>query len=319
LVRDVIAYLFPGQGAQTPGFLHRLGGDAPHPAIARTFDEASEVIGRNVLELDTADALASTVAVQVTLVVAGVAAARALADEGIEADAVAGLSVGAYGAAVTSGAIAFDDALRLVHLRAKLMEAAYPRGYGMLAVLGLNERELADVIAEVIADSRADAYLANLNAPRQLVVSGSDAALDAVRRVALERGARRADRLAVSVPSHCVLLEDAAAQLIDAANAVRIGTPRIAYVGNRGARVLRRADAVREDLATNLRYPVRWHESTIALDELGARVFVEMPPGQTLTQLLAEALPDAFSLAVDAVPIGAIAARVRAASQRLQD
>ncbi len=116
-----------------------------------------------------------------------------------------GLSVGAYGAAVVSGAIAFDDALKLVHLRAKLMEDAYPRGYGMLAVLGLNESE----IAQVIADSGADAYIGNLNAPRQIVVSSSDAALECVSQLALERGARKAERLAVSVPSHCMLLEDA--------------------------------------------------------------------------------------------------------------
>ncbi|WP_061162279.1 malonate decarboxylase subunit epsilon [Caballeronia temeraria] len=311
----MIAYLFPGQGAQTPGFLHRLGGGERHPAIVRAFDEASDVLGANVLELDHADALKSTVAVQIALVVAGVAAARALADAGIEPDSVAGLSVGAYAAAVVSGAIAFDDALKLVRLRAKLMEDAYPRGYGMLAVLGLNESE----IARAIADSGADAYIGNLNAPRQIVVSGSDAALAQVRDIVLARGARRAERLCVSVPSHCVLLEDAAERLIDAARDVPIDTPRIAYVGNRGARVLRRADAIREDLATNLRHPVRWHDSTIALAELGAKVFVEMPPGQTLTQLAAEALPDIASVAMDAAPVASVAARVRAASRRAQD
>ncbi|MDR5743239.1 malonate decarboxylase subunit epsilon [Caballeronia sp. LZ029] len=311
----MIAYLFPGQGAQTPGFLHRLGGDAPHPAIARTLAEASAVLGEDVLALDTADALASTVAVQVALVVAGVAAARALAEEGIEPEAVAGLSVGAYGAAVVCGAIAFDDALKLVRLRARLMEDAYPRGYGMLAVLGLNERE----IARAIADSGADAYIGNLNAPRQIVVSGSDAALAQVREIALSRGARKAERLCVSVPSHCVLLEKAAESLIDAARDVRIDTPRIAYVGNRGARVLRHADAIREDLATNLRFPVRWHDSTIALSELGAKIFVEMPPGQTLTSLLADALPGAPACAIDAAPIGSIAARVRIARNRAND
>ncbi|SAK80550.1 malonyl CoA-acyl carrier protein transacylase [Caballeronia fortuita] len=311
----MIAYLFPGQGAQTPGFLHRLGGDAPHPAIVRTLDEASAVLGANVLQLDNADALKSTVAVQIALVVAGVAAARAIADEGIEPEAVAGLSVGAYGAAVVCGALAFDDALKLVRLRAQLMEEARPSGYGMLAVLGLDERG----IARAIADSGADAYIGNLNAPRQIVVSGSDAALAAVRDVALSRGARRAERLSVSVPSHCVLLEDAAERLIEAAAKVRVATPRIAYVGNRGARVLRRADAIRDDLATNLRYPVRWHDSTIALSELGAKVFVEMPPGQTLTQLAAEALPDAASIAMDTVPAASVAARVRAALRRAQD
>jgi malonate decarboxylase epsilon subunit len=311
----VTAFLFPGQGAQTPGFLHRLGGDTPHPAIARTFDEASDVLGENVLTLDTADALASTVAVQVTLVVAGVAAVRALAQEGIEPEAVAGLSVGAYGAAVASGAIAFADALKLVRLRATFMEEACPHGYGMLAVLGLNESELA----LAIADSGADAYIGNLNAPRQIVVSGSDAALAQVRDIALARGARKAERLCVSVPSHCVLLEGAAARLIDAARDVRLETPRIAYVGNRGARVLRRADAIREDLATNLRYPVRWHDSTIALSELGASVFVEMPPGGTLTSLLADALPGTPAYAMDASPIGSIAARVRIARNRAND
>ncbi|WP_250513444.1 malonate decarboxylase subunit epsilon [Caballeronia sp. INDeC2] len=311
----MIAYLFPGQGAQTPGFLHRLGGDPPHPAIARTLAQASAVLGVDVLTLDTADALASTVAVQIALVVAGVAAARALAEEGIEPEGVAGLSVGAYGAAVVCGAIAFDDALKLVRLRATLMQDAYPRGYGMLAVLGLNESE----IARAISDSGADAYIGNLNAPRQIVVSGSDAALAQVRDIALSRGARKAERLSVSVPSHCVLLEGAAEKLIEAARDVRIDTPRIAYVGNRGARVLRRADAIREDLATNLRYPVRWHDSTIALSELGANVFVEMPPGQTLTSLIADTLPGAPAYATDAAPIGTIAARVRIAQNRAND
>jgi malonate decarboxylase epsilon subunit len=313
--RVVIAYLFPGQGAQTPGFLHRVGGEKPHPSIARTYAEASDALGEDVLQLDHADALGSTVAVQITLVVAGVAAARALAQEGIAPDAVAGLSVGAYGAAVVAGAIGFTDAVKLVRLRAQLMQDAYPRGYGMLAVLGLNERDLA----RAIADSRADAYIGNLNAPRQLVVSGSDDALDRVRELVLERGARKAERLAVSVPSHCVLLEEAAARLVDAARHVTFDTPRIAYIGNRGARVLRTADAVRDDLATNLRFPVRWHDSTIALAELGTTLFVELPPGQTLTQLAADALPDTPAFAMDALPVTAIAARVRAARRRAID
>jgi malonate decarboxylase epsilon subunit len=305
----MIAYLFPGQGAQTPDFLHRLGG---HASIAETFAEASDVLGIDILTLDQADALRSTIAVQLTLTVAGVATARALAMEGIEPDAVAGLSIGAFGAAVVSGAIAFADALKLVKQRAELMENAYPKGYGMLAVLGLNERE----IARAIEDSRADAYIGNLNAPRQIVVSGSDDALDKVRNLALERGAHKAERLAVSVPSHCALLEDAAVRLTQAASAIPFDTPKIAYIGNRGARVLRQADAIRDDLATNLRHPVRWHDSTIALSELGVKLFVEMPPGRTLTQLAAEALPDATSFAIDTSPIDSMAMRIRLARQR---
>ncbi|SAL79021.1 malonate decarboxylase subunit epsilon [Caballeronia telluris] len=309
----MIAFLFPGQGAQVPGFLHALGGPDPHPHIAATVSEASDVLKLNVLDLDSADALRSTVAVQIALVVAGVAAMRALRAVGVEPEAAAGLSVGAYGAAVASGAIAFDDALRLVQLRAQLMENAYPTGYGMLAVVGLNEREIGATIAQSGVD---DVYVGNLNAPRQIVLAGSDAGLERVRQCVLERGARRAERLAVSVPSHCELLDDAARLLTDAAREVRFDAPRIPYIGNRGARVLRTADAIRDDLATNLRHPVRWHDASIVLGELGARVFVEMPPGRTLTQLADEALPDVATVAVEQSTIGSAAARVRAAIAR---
>ncbi|MDR5750394.1 MULTISPECIES: malonate decarboxylase subunit epsilon [unclassified Caballeronia] len=309
----MIAFLFPGQGAQVPGFLHALGGGDPHPHIAATVSEASDVLKLNVLDLDSAAALRSTVAVQIALVVAGVAAMRALRAVGIEPEAAAGLSVGAYGAAVASGAIAFDDALRLVQRRAQLMENAYPTGYGMLAVVGLNEREIDAAIAQ---SGVGDVYVGNLNAPRQIVLAGSDAGLERVRQCVLERGARRAERLAVSVPSHCELLDDAARQLTDAAREVRFDAPRVPYIGNRGARVLRTADAVRDDLATNLRHPVRWHDASVVLGELGARVFVEMPPGRTLTQLADEALPDIATVAVEQSTIGSAAARVRAAIAR---
>ncbi len=296
----MIAFLFPGQGAQRPGFLHAL----THPEIAATYVEASDALGQDVRELDSEDALRSTVAVQIALVVAGVAAARALKAEGIEPEAVAGLSVGAYGAAVVSEAIRFDDALRLVRLRAQLMETAYPQGYGMLAIMGLSEPEVVRVL-------EGDAYLGNLNAPRQIVVAGSDAGLERVRQRVLERGARKAERLAMSVPSHCVLLDDAAHQLTEAARSIPFTRPALAYVGNRGARVLREAEAIREDLATNMRYPVRWHDSTIVLSELGVRVLVEMPPGRTLTQLASDALPDVAAIAVEQTPIASTAMRIR--------
>jgi malonate decarboxylase epsilon subunit len=297
----MIAYLFPGQGAQRPGFLHALD----HPEAIATIHEASDILAQDILALDSEEALRSTVAVQIALVIAGVASARALGKEGIEADAVAGLSVGAYGAAVVSGAVSFADALTLVRLRAQLMEAAYPSGYGMLAVVGLNEQQVERLLS-------GEAYLGNLNAPRQIVVAGGDEGLERVRARALEQGARKAERLAMNVPSHCVLLDDAARQLSHAASKITFNPPRIPYIGNRRARVLRDAEAVREDLATNLRYPVRWHESTIALSELGMQVFVEMPPGRTLTQLASEALPDVATVAVETLPVSSVAARVRA-------
>jgi hypothetical protein len=108
---SMIAFLFPGQGSQFAGFLHTLGGATPHARFAETIEEASDVLHIDVLSLDHADALSSTVAVQLSLLVAGVATVRALQDEGIVPDAVAGLSVGAYGAAVACNAVSFERCL----------------------------------------------------------------------------------------------------------------------------------------------------------------------------------------------------------------
>jgi malonate decarboxylase epsilon subunit len=307
--RRMIAFLFPGQGSQFAGFLHTLGGASPHARIAATFEEASDVLHKNVLDLDSADALKSTVAVQLGLFIAGVATVRALHEEGVVPDAVAGLSVGAFGAAVAADAISFDDALKLLQHRAQLMERAYPHGYGMLAVSDMSEREVEAVIAGTNAKA---AFIANLNAPRQIVVAGAAGDLDLVRQHALQSGARKAERLAVSVPSHCILLDDAARELTEAASKIEFRTPSIPYISNRGARPLRQADAIRMDLATNLRYPVRWHDSTVVLSELGAQVFVEMPPGRTLTQLADEALPGIAKVAVEHMAMTSAAALINA-------
>src|SRR5437899_3224556 len=147
--------------------LHALPG---HAETARTLYETAAVVGRDPLELDTAAALASTVAVQLCLLVAGVAMARVLAAHGAGPDMVAGLSVGAYPAAVVAGVLAYPDAVALVARRAALMEQGYPRGYGMSAISGLDRGQLEPLIAQVHA-AASPAYLANLNAPRQLVIA----------------------------------------------------------------------------------------------------------------------------------------------------
>ncbi|MEO7576691.1 MAG: acyltransferase domain-containing protein, partial [Massilia sp.] len=142
---------------------------------------------------------------QLCLLAAGVAMARVLAAQGTLADMVAGLSVGAYPAAVTAGVLAYPDAVALVARRATLMEQGYPRGYGMSAITGLDQPTLESLIARVHT-SDAPVYLANLNAPRQLVISGEEGAMRRVGELARAAGATRAEPLAVSVPSHCALL-----------------------------------------------------------------------------------------------------------------
>ena len=177
-----IAFLFPGQGAQTPGFLHQLPDLEP---VAATLEEASRVLGQDVFELDHEAALASTVAVQLTNVIAGVAMARVIGTRGVEPQAVAGLSVGAFTAAVVCGALQFADALPLVRIRGTLMERAYPHGYGLAAIVGLDERSVSTLV-EQVSTPEAPVYLANLNAPTQFVIAGAEAGLQA----ALGRRAR---------------------------------------------------------------------------------------------------------------------------------
>ena len=280
-----VLFTFPGQGAQKAGMLHTL---PSHPETVRTLDEASAALGHDVLSLDSAAALRSTVAVQLSLLVAGVATARVLAAHGAPPTMVAGLSIGAWPAAVVAGVLDFTDAVRLVELRARLMEDAYPAGYGMTAIGGLTRQQLEPLLARVHGPA-TPVYLANLNAPRQLVVSGSVPALDAVAALALAHGAHRAERLAVPVPSHCPLLDEQAHTLACACDQVAHRRPRITYVSSSAARALFDTDRIVADLAANMARPVLWADALRHAWERGARAALEMPSGSVLTRLAQEA------------------------------
>jgi malonate decarboxylase epsilon subunit len=280
-----VLFTFPGQGAQKPGMLHAL---PDHLEAARTLAEATTALGRDVLAMDGADALRSTVAVQLSVLVAGVAMARVLAAHGAVPQMVAGLSIGAWPAAVVAGVLDFADAVRLVELRARLMEDAYPSGYGMTAIGGLTRQQLEPLLAQVNGLA-TPVYLANLNAPRQLVDAGRDTALDAVADRALARGANRAERLAVPVPSHCPLLDAQARMLACAAAQVACRRPRITYISSSAARALFDGERVVADLAANMARPVLWADTLRHAWERGARVAVEMPSGSVLTRLAQDA------------------------------
>jgi malonate decarboxylase epsilon subunit len=303
-----LALLFPGQGAQTEGFLHHL---PAHPAAGATLAEASDVLDLDVLTLDTQAALQSTVAVQIGMVVAGVAITRALAAEQLTPSFSAGLSVGAYAAAVSCGALEFADAVRLVRRRAELMEAAYPSGYGLAAIAGLTEHQVDTLATQIAHDSQPRVFVGNVNAPRQIVVAGANDALDAFVDTALAAGARKATRLAVSVPSHCELLAPAADELATYARNVPFRAPQSLYIGNRGGRPLHTADAIREDLVTNMRHTVRWFDALTVMIEMGAHVLLEAPPGQVLTDIARENFPDAVALPASTLAFDRLVATVR--------
>jgi len=308
-----VAFLFPGQGAQAAGFLDRLPDDS---AVYDTLAEASSILACDVRDFATQGRQHSTAAVQIATVVAGVAAVRALRRRGIEPQAVAGLSVGTFAAAVACDAIHFADALRVVRRRGELMERAYPQGYGLAAVVGLNEREVQSLI-DAVSRERARLYLANLNAATQFVVAGADAALEAFVAVARRAGARKAERLAVTVPSHSALFTDVANELALCVANVSVAEPRVAYITNRGGRPTRDPETVREDLARNVMYPVRWYDGTTALFELGVGLFVEMPPGRVLTELAESAFPGARAVAVADTRLDTI--EILAARERRSD
>lgn len=304
----MLALIFPGQGAQTDGFLHRL---PPHRTVRDTLDEASHVLDVDVLTLDTPDALRSTVAVQIGLTVAGVAITRALAAEQLTPEISAGLSVGAYAAAVSCGAVRFDDALKMVRRRAELMETAYPSGYGLAAISGLTEHQLETLAARHADEAQQRVYIGNVNAPRQVVMAGANDALDRFIERALAAGARKATRLAVSVPSHCELLAHATDELVAYARQVPFHAPRSTYIGNRGARSLHTADAIRDDLATNMRHTVRWFDALTVMQEMGAHVLIEAPPGQVSTDIAREYFPDSAALAASGFSFERLVATAR--------
>jgi len=264
-------YLFPGQGQQTPGYLNRL---SEQPVFRQ--------VGIDLSKLDET----STTAVQLGALIAGITFVR---ETNAKPDAVAGLSVGAFTAAVACGVLEFSDALRLVKIRGEAMEAAFGGGgYGMMAVLGM--RELA--VRELIAKATGPLFLASINARDEIILSGSDGALKEVAAQGV-----RTRRLNVSVPSHCPLMDGVSERLREAMSRVAMEDPAVPYVSNTRARALSKAEEVKEDLILNVSHTVRWHESVTLLYELGSREFIEAPPGQALTNLLKREFPDIKAIA----------------------
>ena len=290
-----VLFTFPGQGAQRPGMLHALPTDA---AVAATLAEAAGVLQHDPLLLDTAAALASTRAVQLCLLIAGVAMARSLAAQGALPDMVAGFSIGEYPAAVVAGTLDFADAVQLVARRGQLMEEAYPSGYGMAAIIGLDSAQLEPLVAQVHT-AAAPVYVANLNARRQIAIAGSDAGLQAVMALALDHGASKAERLAVSVPSHSPLFDAAAAQLQADFDKVTLRRPQLVYLSSSAARTLFDPARIRDSLASNMARRVDWADTVRLAWERGARLAVEMPPGSVLTRLTAPEFGDGVAVCCD--------------------
>jgi malonate decarboxylase epsilon subunit len=276
-----VLFTYPGQGSQRAGMLHAL---PDHPQTRLALQQAADILQCDPLQLDTPEALSASQSVQLCLLIAGVAMTRVLAARGAQADMVAGLSIGAYPAAVAAGCLSYEDALRLVALRGRIMDARYPHGHGMTAIVGLDRMQLDPLIARVHADG-TPVYLANLNARRQLIIAGTEEGMRAVAQLAVAAGASKTERLAVRVPSHCALFAEEARIMQQAFSAITVQRPRLSYLTGSTARAMHDPAQIADDLACNLARQVHWDDTLQLAWERGARLAVEMPSNTVLTGL----------------------------------
>jgi [acyl-carrier-protein] S-malonyltransferase len=210
----------------------------------------------------------------------------------------AGHSMGEFSALVAAGALAFADAVRLTRERGRVMrEAGKSRPGGMAAILNLETSALREACARAAEETGGIVGIANDNCPGQAVISGEVAALERAMALALERGARRAIRLNVSIGSHSTLMSEASRQFGLAVDATPLVDPRVPVIGNVSAESLRSAEAVRTDIKTQLISPVRWADSVRAMQAMGADTFIELGSKDVLTGLLKRIDPRARGLA----------------------
>ena len=281
-----LAFLFPGQGAQAVGMGKALAeGYAEARAV---FAEADEALGfplSRVCWEGPAEELRKTVHTQPALLTHSVAAWRLVERLGLRPEWTAGHSLGEYSACVAAGALEFRDAVRLVHLRGRLMyEAGLERPGTMAALLGLDAGA-----AERICAAAAGAGIvvpANLNAPGQVVLSGERPAVEEAARVAPEHGARRVVMLEVSGAFHSPLMRSAAEGLAEALDRAPIRDARCPVIANVSGAPVQRADEIRDALKRQVLGAVRWEDSMRRLLALGAEGFLEIGTGRVLRGLL---------------------------------
>lgn len=279
------AFFFPGQGSQSLGMMN---GFAEHAIVKNTFDEASAILGQDLWAMingSDAEIIGQTVNTQPIMLAAGVAVYRAYSEAGGKTPAaVAGHSLGEYTALVAAEALDFADAVKLVRLRAELMQSAVPQGVGaMAAILGLEDEQVKQICAESAQDEVVEAV--NFNSPGQVVIAGNAAAVERAMLAAKEAGAKRALPLPVSVPSHCSLMKPAAEKLAEALKPVAIQAPKIRVIHNADVAAYDDADKIKDALVRQLYSPVRWTETVNALVSDGIAESAECGPGKVLAGL----------------------------------
>ncbi|WP_394169364.1 ACP S-malonyltransferase [Saccharospirillum alexandrii] len=281
-----LAFVFPGQGSQQVGMLSDLA--EQYPLIQETFAEASNALGYDLWALVSegpAEELNKTEKTQPALLTASIALWRLWqAEGGARPDYLAGHSLGEYSALVAAGVLPLADAAVLVEKRGQLMQAAVPAGQGsMAAILGLDDQAVIDGCAAAAQGDVVEAV--NFNTPGQVVIAGSVAAVERAIETLKAAGAKRAMPLPVSVPSHCSLMKDAAAQLSSHLDTLNWQNAELPIIQNVSAAAESNAAALKQNLVEQLFRPVLWSQSVTELVRLGVSETVECGPGKVLSGL----------------------------------
>ena len=279
-----LAFVFPGQGAQTVGMGKEFYDN--YPLAKELFDEADEALGYSIKNMcfeGPAEDLMLTANTQPAILTVSVIAAKVLVAEGITPAIAGGHSLGEYSALVMAGVLDFADAVRLVHKRGRFMQEAVPVGEGaMAAILGLEENVIADCCAKA-AQECGTVQAVNFNCPGQTVIAGKTDGVKKAVELLTAAGAKKAVMLPVSAPFHSTLMQPAAEKLAEELEKVTLKDATFPVVANVNGLAETDAARIKLNLIKQAASPVKWIDCVNTMSEFGADVFVEAGPGKTLT------------------------------------
>lgn len=298
-----LVFIFPGQGSQEVGMGQALV--EASPAARAVFEQADSLLAFPLSRLcfeGPEEDLNDTYNTQVAIFTTSVAALQALREAGYnrEPQFVAGHSLGEYSAYVAARVLSFEDGLRLVRERGRLMKKAGDLNPGsMAAIMKVDDDKVIEICRQVAAEGSGSLQVANYNAPGQIVISGDNSAVERGIELAKAAGARRALKLAVSIAAHSELMRVVADEFRQAIDATRLNLPEMPVVANITARPLTTVGTIREEMEGQLTSSVRWTDSVQWMVDQGVDTFIELGPKDVLTGLVRRVSKEITAYAVN--------------------